>query len=55
MRGKSEVKDLNWIGGDSPGESFEEVLGAVYLDDHKKGGNGLDACSAALNEVAPPP
>jgi hypothetical protein len=33
------------------GESLEEILGAVYLDDINAGGNGVGACWEVLKNI----
>jgi dsRNA-specific ribonuclease len=33
------------------GESLEEILGAVYLDDINAGGNGVGACWEVLKKI----
>ena len=49
--GKCEGKSKEWDKGAALGESFEEVIGAVYLDDIKHGGNGIDVCNKVLKKV----
>lgn len=38
--------------GSALGERFEELMGAVYLDDVNAGGNGIGACWEVLRNVS---
>ena len=49
--GKAEGNTKEWNGGSALGESLETVMGAVYLDDIQKGGNGLDVCTRVLKHM----
>jgi len=51
LLGKCEGINEEWDEGDALGESFEGVIGAVYLDDIKNGGNGITICTEILKRV----
>ena len=49
--GGCEGNTKEWDEGDALGECFEEIIGAVYLDDINRQGNGVEVCVQVLMNV----